>query len=126
MMNLTVKTLKGSHFEIRVQHCFSLFFSHFSPSDTECMKSSDGQIPESSPAWCHASFDPVGLLGSLTAIVTCIFGLHFGHVLVRLQDHNDRLFHWSLFSSSSLIMGLFLALVGMTLLYPRNIKSLFL
>ncbi|GAB2219476.1 hypothetical protein Droror1_Dr00007112 [Drosera rotundifolia] len=81
----------------------------------ECMKSSDGQIPESSPSWCHASFDPEGLLGSLTATVTCIFGLHFGHVLVQLQDHNDRLFHWSLFSSSSLIMGLFLALVGVPL-----------
>ncbi|GAB2291932.1 hypothetical protein Dimus_026182 [Dionaea muscipula] len=86
----------------------------------ECNKSKDGQIPPSSPSWCHASFDPEGILGSLTATVTCIIGLHFGHILVQFQDHRERLFNWSLFSISLLIIGLFLALLGV----PLN-KSLY-
>ncbi|KAL8142509.1 hypothetical protein V2J09_015541 [Rumex salicifolius] len=86
----------------------------------ECNKFSDGKVPESSPSWCHAPFDPEGLMGSLTAAVTCIIGLQFGHVLVRLQEHKDRLRKWSILSFSCFNLGLFLAFVGI----PLN-KSLY-
>lgn len=85
-----------------------------------CNKSSNGKVPENSPSWCHAPFDPEGLLGSLTAAVTCIIGLQFGHILVQLQEHKDRLQNWSILSVSCFILGLFLAFVGI----PLN-KSLY-
>ncbi|KAL6963699.1 heparan-alpha-glucosaminide N-acetyltransferase [Sarracenia purpurea var. burkii] len=81
----------------------------------ECNISSNGQIAENSPAWCHAPFDPEGILSSLTAAVTCIIGLQYGHILAKLQDHKERLYNWSIFSFSFLGLGLFLALVGIPL-----------
>ncbi|KAG6651571.1 hypothetical protein I3843_06G115400 [Carya illinoinensis] len=86
----------------------------------ECNISANGQVPESSPPWCHAPFDPEGILSSLTAAVTCIFGLQYGHVLANLQDHKGRLKNWSLFSTSMFVLGLLLAFTGI----PLN-KSLY-
>ncbi|XP_015893157.2 uncharacterized protein LOC107427291 isoform X2 [Ziziphus jujuba] len=86
----------------------------------ECNISSNGQVPKSSPAWCHAPFDPEGILSSLTAGITCIIGLQYGHILAHLQDHKRRLHNWSVFSVSIFILGLFLAFVGI----PVN-KSLY-
>ncbi|PON32495.1 hypothetical protein PanWU01x14_360780 [Parasponia andersonii] len=80
----------------------------------------NGQVPESSPSWCHAPFDPEGILSSLTAAVTCIIGLQYGHILAHLQDHKRRLENWSLFSVSLFALGLFLAFMGI----PVN-KSLY-
>ncbi|KAJ8452968.1 hypothetical protein Cgig2_014731 [Carnegiea gigantea] len=99
----------------------------------ECNKSKGGGIPVDSPAWCHASFDPEGILGSLTAAVTCIIGLQFGHILVLIQltlqsdddgdvsqDHKERLYRWSTLSTFTFTAGVFLAFMGM----PLN-KSLY-
>ncbi|XP_030949435.1 heparan-alpha-glucosaminide N-acetyltransferase-like isoform X2 [Quercus lobata] len=86
----------------------------------ECNISANGQVSESSPPWCHAPFDPEGILSSLTAAVTCIIGLQYGHILAHLQDHKGRLNNWSLFSISSVVLGLFLAIIGI----PIN-KSLY-
>ncbi|PSS21757.1 Heparan-alpha-glucosaminide N-acetyltransferase [Actinidia chinensis var. chinensis] len=86
----------------------------------ECNISSDGQVAENSPSWCFAQFDPEGILSSLTAAVTCIIGLQYGHILAKLQDHKERLYNWSIFSFSFLVLGLFLALIGI----PLN-KSLY-
>ncbi|KAF8405435.1 hypothetical protein HHK36_010341 [Tetracentron sinense] len=86
----------------------------------ECNSSNNGEVLESLPSWCHAPFDPEGILSSLTAAVTCIIGLHFGHVLVQLEDHKGRLFHWIIFSVSLLVLGFFLAYIGI----PLN-KSLY-
>ncbi|KAG6653513.1 hypothetical protein I3843_05G074800 [Carya illinoinensis] len=83
----------------------------------EC-KISDDQ--DCSPPWCDAPFDPEGILSSLTAAVTCIFGLQYGHILADLQDHKERLTKWSLLSISSFILGLLLAFAGI----PVN-KSLY-
>ncbi|KAG6500991.1 hypothetical protein ZIOFF_040855 [Zingiber officinale] len=44
-----------------------------------------GPLPENSPSWCLAPFDPEGLLSSLMAAVTCFAGLHFGHLIVHLK-----------------------------------------
>ncbi|XP_060963284.1 uncharacterized protein LOC133032802 isoform X2 [Cannabis sativa] len=81
---------------------------------------SNGQVPESSPSWCNAPFDPEGILSSLTAAVTCIIGLQYGHILANLQDHKRRLESWTLLSISIFAIGLFLAFVGI----PVN-KSLY-
>ncbi|CAI0446679.1 unnamed protein product [Linum tenue] len=82
----------------------------------ECNISSDKVVPESAPSWCHAPFDPEGLLSSLTAAVTCLIGLQYGHVLAHLQDHKGRLENWCGFSVAFLVLGLFLALLG----FPIN------
>ncbi|KAA8546116.1 hypothetical protein F0562_020433 [Nyssa sinensis] len=86
----------------------------------ECNSSNNGQVSESSPSWCHAPFDPEGILSSLTAAVTCIIGLQYGHILTQLQDHKERLYNWSGSSFSFLVLGLFLAFAGI----PLN-KSLY-
>ncbi|KNA09996.1 hypothetical protein SOVF_148430 [Spinacia oleracea] len=85
-----------------------------------CNKSKDGLVPEDSPSWCHAPFDPEGVLGSLTAALTCIIGLQFGHILVQTQDHKERLHRWSMLSIFTFILGLYLSFMGI----PVN-KSLF-
>ncbi|KAH9605314.1 hypothetical protein KSS87_013605 [Heliosperma pusillum] len=85
----------------------------------ECNKTKLG-IPESSPSWCHTPFDPEGILGSLTAAVTCIIGLQFGHILVHMQDHKERLRWWSMLSIYCSLPGALLAILGV----PLN-KSLY-
>ncbi|WJX36318.1 hypothetical protein P8452_24212 [Trifolium repens] len=86
----------------------------------ECNMSSTGQVSESSPSWCHAPFEPEGILSSITAAVSCIIGLQYGHILAHLEDHKGRLYHWLGFSVSFLALGGFLALIGI----PLN-KSLY-
>ncbi|RWW13252.1 hypothetical protein BHE74_00059660 [Ensete ventricosum] len=44
-----------------------------------------GPLPPDAPSWCQAPFDPEGLLSSVMAIVTCLIGLQFGHVIVHLK-----------------------------------------
>ncbi|XP_051131683.1 uncharacterized protein LOC127251822 isoform X2 [Andrographis paniculata] len=86
----------------------------------ECNMSGQGQVPQSSPSWCHAPFDPEGVLSSIPAAVTCIIGLHYGHILLHVPHHKDRLIKWSTFSILSMCVGVFLVLLGM----PLN-KSLY-
>lgn len=86
----------------------------------ECNMSSTGQVSDSSPSWCHAPFDPEGILSSITAAVSCIIGLQYGHILANLEDHKGRLNQWLGFSVSFLALGWFLALIGI----PLN-KSLY-
>ncbi|KAJ7001496.1 hypothetical protein NC653_011802 [Populus alba x Populus x berolinensis] len=78
----------------------------------ECNMSTNGQVSESAPSWCHAPFDPEGVLSSITAAVTCIIGLQYGHSLAHLQDHKQRMQNWILFSLSLLLVGLLLAVAG--------------
>nr|XP_043638648.1 heparan-alpha-glucosaminide N-acetyltransferase-like [Erigeron canadensis] len=86
----------------------------------ECNISKGGQVPESSPSWCHAPFEPEGILSSLTASVACIIGLQYGHILTEIQGHKDRLYNWCLMSFLFLVLGSILALAGI----PVN-KSLY-
>ncbi|KAL5706424.1 heparan-alpha-glucosaminide N-acetyltransferase [Ranunculus cassubicifolius] len=86
----------------------------------ECSSPEDGLYTESQPPWCQAPFDPEGILSSLTAAVTCIIGLHYGHVLVQFEDHKSRLLHWSLFSVLLFVLGVVLTYAGI----PLN-KSLY-
>ncbi|XP_061338412.1 uncharacterized protein LOC133285225 isoform X2 [Gastrolobium bilobum] len=74
-----------------------------------------GPLPRDSPAWCLAPFDPEGILSSLMAAITCFVGLQFGHILVLLQDHKQRVFLWSVFSFSLLLIGYILEILGIPL-----------
>ncbi|XP_048319199.2 uncharacterized protein LOC107424607 isoform X2 [Ziziphus jujuba] len=77
-----------------------------------------GPLPADAPSWCQAPFDPEGLLSSVMAIVTCLVGLHYGHIIVHLKDHRDRILHWMIPSSSLVVLGLALDLLGMHLNKP--------
>jgi hypothetical protein len=48
--------------------CVLYFIKHFSlilhcSLSQVCNKTTDGFVPEDSPSWCHAPFDPEGILG---------------------------------------------------------------
>ncbi|KAJ8570983.1 hypothetical protein K7X08_037955 [Anisodus acutangulus] len=86
----------------------------------ECNGSNSDRVSASMPSWCHAAFDPEGILSSLTAAATSIIGLQYGHILVHFQDHKGRLYSWSILSFSLLVVGVFLDFIGV----PLN-KSLY-
>ncbi|XP_057792086.1 uncharacterized protein LOC131008955 isoform X2 [Salvia miltiorrhiza] len=68
----------------------------------------EGPFRSDAPSWCWAPFEPEGILSSISAILSTIIGLHFGHVLVHIEDHRSRLRHW-------MIPGLGLLVIGITL-----------
>ncbi|KAK7295816.1 hypothetical protein RJT34_18728 [Clitoria ternatea] len=72
-----------------------------------------GPLPPDAPAWCQAPFDPEGLLSSVMAIVTCLIGLHFGHIIVHFKDHRVRIIYWMIPTSCLVVFGLALDLFGM-------------
>ncbi|KAF9686084.1 hypothetical protein SADUNF_Sadunf03G0121500 [Salix dunnii] len=73
----------------------------------------NGPLPPDAPSWCQAPFDPEGLLSSVMAIVTCLVGLHYGHVIVHFKEHKDRILHWMVPSTCFVVLGLVLDLSGM-------------
>ncbi|KAI9099125.1 hypothetical protein K1719_024892 [Acacia pycnantha] len=68
----------------------------------------EGPFKRSAPSWCYASFEPEGILSSISAVLSTVIGLHFGHVLVHFQDHSSRLKHWLLMGLALLISGVIL------------------
>ncbi|CAL0308254.1 unnamed protein product [Lupinus luteus] len=72
-----------------------------------------GPLPPDAPAWCQAAFDPEGLLSSVMAIVTCLVGLHYGHIIVHFKDHRVRMLYWMIPASSLVVCGLTLDFFGM-------------
>ncbi|KAJ6808548.1 heparan-alpha-glucosaminide N-acetyltransferase-like isoform X2 [Iris pallida] len=72
-----------------------------------------GPLPLDAPSWCQAPFDPEGLLSSLMAIVSCLIGLQFGHVIVHFEDHKERIVHWMVPSFSLLALAFSLDFLGM-------------
>ncbi|KAK7337736.1 hypothetical protein VNO77_18322 [Canavalia gladiata] len=68
----------------------------------------EGPIKKNAPSWCYAPFEPEGLLSSISAMLSTVIGLHFGHVLIHLQDHSSRLKHWLLLGIGLLTSGLIL------------------
>ncbi|KAH7692327.1 heparan-alpha-glucosaminide N-acetyltransferase protein [Dioscorea alata] len=85
-----------------------------------CKSYKNSQASNEPPSWCLAPSEPEGILSSLTAAVTCIIGLHFGHILVQLEDHKDRISRWLFFSLSIFALALGLSFAGI----PLN-KSLY-
>ncbi|XP_073144132.1 uncharacterized protein [Henckelia pumila] len=49
---------------------------------------------------------------SITAVVACIIGLHYGHTLIQLQHHKERLWNWSVYSVLLTVLGMVLAFSG--------------
>lgn len=72
-----------------------------------------GPLPPDAPSWCQAPFDPEGLLSSVMAIVTCLVGLHYGHIIVHFKSHRDRILHWMIPSTCLIAFGLGLDFLGM-------------
>ncbi|KAJ6384548.1 hypothetical protein OIU78_027783 [Salix suchowensis] len=56
----------------------------------------EGPFRTSAPSWCKAPFEPEGILSSISAVLSTIIGVHFGHVLVYMGSHAARLKHWIL------------------------------
>ncbi|CAI9781078.1 unnamed protein product [Fraxinus pennsylvanica] len=77
-----------------------------------------GPLPPNSPAWCLAPFDPEGILSSLMAAITCLIGLHYGHILVHCKDQMQRVILWSISSLPLLISGFLLSVVGVPFSKP--------
>ncbi|XP_026434821.1 heparan-alpha-glucosaminide N-acetyltransferase-like [Papaver somniferum] len=74
----------------------------------------EGPFRKDAPLWCQGPFEPEGLLSSIAAILTTIIGVHFGHVLIHMKGHLDRLKHW-------LGMGLSLLTLGLVLHFTNGI-----
>ncbi|KAL7591586.1 hypothetical protein Lser_V15G33435 [Lactuca serriola] len=68
----------------------------------------EGPFKKDAPSWCWAPFEPEGILSSISAILSTIIGVHFGHVLIQMKDHSSRLRHW-------IIMGVCLVVFGIIL-----------
>ncbi|CDP17187.1 unnamed protein product [Coffea canephora] len=66
----------------------------------------EGPFRDDAPAWCVAPFEPEGILSSISAILSTIIGVHFGHVLIHMKDHSSRLWHWTVMGSALLIFGI--------------------
>eukprot|EP00250_Pteridium_aquilinum_P013028 c21088_g1_i1 orf=384-1799(+) len=74
-----------------------------------------GPLPEDAPAWCMAPFDPEGLLSSLPAVVTCLIGAHYGHILLRVKGHKKRIWQWSTTGAALALIGIGLDIAGIPL-----------
>ncbi|XP_026419985.1 uncharacterized protein LOC113315962 [Papaver somniferum] len=81
----------------------------------QCSVSSpdNGPLPPNAPSWCQAPFDPEGCLSSVMAIVTCMMGLHFGHVIVHFKDHKDMIISCKMPAAGLVVAGLVLDFCGM-------------
>ncbi|KAF9619569.1 hypothetical protein IFM89_007396 [Coptis chinensis] len=78
------------------------------------IKSPDyGPLPQGAPSWCQSAFEPEGILSSVMAVVTCMIGLHYGHVIVHFKEHKDRILHWMIPASCLVVMGFILDFSGM-------------
>ncbi|KAG6415241.1 hypothetical protein SASPL_122647 [Salvia splendens] len=77
-----------------------------------------GPPPPNSPAWCLAPFDPEGILSSLMAAITCLVGLHYGHILVHCKDQKQRIVIWFVSSLPLLMLGYLLSVTGVPLSKP--------
>uniref|UniRef100_A0A6N2JX11 Heparan-alpha-glucosaminide N-acetyltransferase catalytic domain-containing protein n=1 Tax=Salix viminalis TaxID=40686 RepID=A0A6N2JX11_SALVM len=71
----------------------------------------NGPLPPDAPSWCQAPFDPEGLLSSVMAVVTCLVGLHYGHIIVHFKEHKDRILHWMVPSTCFVVLGLGLGFI---------------
>ncbi|XP_004230240.1 uncharacterized protein [Solanum lycopersicum] len=75
-----------------------------------CTKNSpyEGPFKDDAPSWCWAPFEPEGILSSISAILSTVLGVHFGHVLIHMKDHSSRLLHWICMGIALLVLGIIL------------------
>ncbi|XP_016651648.1 PREDICTED: heparan-alpha-glucosaminide N-acetyltransferase isoform X3 [Prunus mume] len=67
-----------------------------------------GPFRHDAPSWCHAPFEPEGIVSSISAILSTIIGVHFGHVLIQMKGHPARLKHWIPAGCALLVLGIIL------------------
>ncbi|CAN4117130.1 unnamed protein product [Withania somnifera] len=67
-----------------------------------------GPFRNDAPSWCHAPFEPEGLLSSISAIMSGTIGIHYGHVLVHFKGHGERLKQWISMGFALLIIAFIL------------------
>ncbi|KAF8387848.1 hypothetical protein HHK36_026510 [Tetracentron sinense] len=72
----------------------------------------EGPFREDAPSWCRAPFEPEGILSSISSILTTIIGVHFGHVLIHMKGHLDRLKHWIVMGLALIVSGIVLHFTG--------------
>ncbi|XP_024519084.1 heparan-alpha-glucosaminide N-acetyltransferase isoform X2 [Selaginella moellendorffii] len=77
-----------------------------------------GPLPADAPVWCHAPFDPEGILSSVSAIVTCFIGLHYGHFIVQCKEHKQRIINFIVPAVILLALGYVLHLLGIKMNKP--------
>ncbi|RLN24113.1 hypothetical protein C2845_PM07G33750 [Panicum miliaceum] len=68
----------------------------------------EGPFKNDVPAWCVAPFEPEGILSSFSAVLSTIIGVHYGHVLVHMKSHTDRLRQWATMGIALLVLGIIL------------------
>ncbi|XP_062182008.1 uncharacterized protein LOC133886270 [Phragmites australis] len=68
----------------------------------------EGPFKNDAPAWCVAPFEPEGILSSLSAVLSTIIGVHYGHVLVHMKSHRNRLKQWITMGISLVVLGIIL------------------
>lgn len=68
----------------------------------------EGPFKSDAPAWCASPFEPEGLLSSFSAVLSTIIGVHYGHVLVHMKSHMDRLKQWVTMGIALLLLGIIL------------------
>ncbi|EPS73659.1 hypothetical protein M569_01097, partial [Genlisea aurea] len=44
-----------------------------------------GPFRADAPSWCFAPFEPEGILSSVSAILSTVIGVHYGHVLISIK-----------------------------------------
>ncbi|KAK9048932.1 hypothetical protein SSX86_032101 [Deinandra increscens subsp. villosa] len=67
-----------------------------------------GPLRPDAPSWCRAPFEPEGLLSSISAILSGVIGIHYGHVLIHFKGHAERLKQWVSMGFGLLIIAIIL------------------
>ncbi|XP_076949252.1 uncharacterized protein LOC143621833 [Bidens hawaiensis] len=67
-----------------------------------------GPLRPDAPSWCRAPFEPEGLLSSISAILSGVIGIHYGHVLIHFKGHAERLKQWVSMGFGLLIIAILL------------------
>nr|XP_043619689.1 heparan-alpha-glucosaminide N-acetyltransferase-like [Erigeron canadensis] len=67
-----------------------------------------GDLRPDAPTWCRGPFEPEGLLSSISAILSGVIGIHYGHVLLHFKGHAERLKQWVSMGFGLLIIAILL------------------
>ncbi|XP_035829914.1 heparan-alpha-glucosaminide N-acetyltransferase isoform X2 [Helianthus annuus] len=89
---------------------YTIHHHHKSETFTACTLSSpeSGPLRPDAPNWCRAPFEPEGLLSSISAILSGVIGIHYGHVLIHFKGHAERLKQWVSMGVGLLIIAILL------------------
>ncbi|KAI8021920.1 hypothetical protein LOK49_LG03G02000 [Camellia lanceoleosa] len=78
-----------------------------------------GPLRANVPNWCRTPFEPEGLLSLISAIMSGIIGIHYGHILIHFKISYNLLGH-SEWLKQGVSMGLGLLFVGIILHFTND------